>query len=222
MLGVYASAVHARWIGPDGKNVVKAMAVASEPYIFWRGDGAADIIKRISVPKELGRLEPAEDGFNGPSGIALDNLYLKPLGFTREDAWLCDLVPYSCCNEGQWAAIHRASRRFEMPLSAAPKLPDVLADDARCQEILGELLESQARLLVLLGDLPIKWFLRHFDKRWNRLSDFKPYGHRHQVKLAEWEGAVLPLCHPRQAGRLGKSSVEWAERHGEWAEAGGR
>ena len=36
VLGVYASAVHARWYGPNGKIRVRALAVASEPYIFWR------------------------------------------------------------------------------------------------------------------------------------------------------------------------------------------
>ena len=38
VLGVYASAVHARWIGPDGRQRIGAVAVASEPEIFWRGD----------------------------------------------------------------------------------------------------------------------------------------------------------------------------------------
>ena len=38
VLGVYASAVHARWYGPDGKIRVRALAVASEPEIFWQGD----------------------------------------------------------------------------------------------------------------------------------------------------------------------------------------
>ena len=37
VLGVYASAVHARWRGVDGKIKIKAIAVASEPYVFWRG-----------------------------------------------------------------------------------------------------------------------------------------------------------------------------------------
>jgi len=31
VLGVYASAVHAKWIGADGKLKVTALAVASEP-----------------------------------------------------------------------------------------------------------------------------------------------------------------------------------------------
>ena len=37
VLGVYASAVHARWIR-DGKTVCNALAVASEPRIFWDGN----------------------------------------------------------------------------------------------------------------------------------------------------------------------------------------
>ena len=56
VLGVYASAVHARWTGPDGAQRVGALAVASEPEIFWRGDGAGGIIERIPVPPEAGRL----------------------------------------------------------------------------------------------------------------------------------------------------------------------
>ena len=41
VLGVYASAVHAKWSLED-KVVVNALAVASEPYIFWRGEGAEE------------------------------------------------------------------------------------------------------------------------------------------------------------------------------------
>jgi len=39
VLGVYASAVHAKWRDQFGTVLVQALAVASEPYIFWRGDG---------------------------------------------------------------------------------------------------------------------------------------------------------------------------------------
>jgi len=39
VLGVYASAVHEKWIGHDLKVRVHALAVASEPEIFWIGDG---------------------------------------------------------------------------------------------------------------------------------------------------------------------------------------
>jgi hypothetical protein len=37
VLGVYASAVHARW-KKDDKTVCTALAVASEPRIFWDGN----------------------------------------------------------------------------------------------------------------------------------------------------------------------------------------
>ena len=66
ILGVYASAVHAKWIDANNKVKVKALAVASEPYIFWKGDNAEKIIEGIKIPKEVGRLKPADLIFNGP------------------------------------------------------------------------------------------------------------------------------------------------------------
>lgn len=50
ILGVYASAVHARWVNLLGKTVVKAMAVASEPYIFWRSENAEEIYGEYKFP----------------------------------------------------------------------------------------------------------------------------------------------------------------------------
>ena len=109
VLGVYASAIHAKWIGADNKVKVKALAVASEPEIFWKGDReeAEKIIAKIKIPSEVGRLEVAAPIFNGPSGIELDKSYLAPLGLTRNDVWLCDLLPYSRLNDGQTKAIKR-------------------------------------------------------------------------------------------------------------------
>jgi hypothetical protein len=105
VLGVYASAVHAKWLDINNKIIVRALAVASEPQIFWLGDNAERIINRIKIPKKLGRLVPASKNMNGPSGKALDDLFLKPLGYNREDAWLCDLLPYSRMNLSQKKAL---------------------------------------------------------------------------------------------------------------------
>ena len=98
VLGVYASAVHARGIVPDGKQLISAVGIASEPEIFWRGDrnDVEQVIRNMALPPEAGQLEPASDKLNGPSGLALDDLFLRPLGLSRADAWLCDLVPHSC------------------------------------------------------------------------------------------------------------------------------
>lgn len=57
---MYASAVHAKWISPKGKTLIKAIAVASEPYIFWKGDGADQIINKINLPEGVGKLVPTD------------------------------------------------------------------------------------------------------------------------------------------------------------------
>jgi uracil-DNA glycosylase len=224
VLGVYASAVHARWEGANSEEIVKALAVASEPYIFWSGDGADEIIRQIDVSERLGRLVPADGRFNGPSGIALDDLILQPLGLERSNVWLCDLVPHSCMNSGQRKAIERAylplAKRYHLPEPTVPKAPKRLTGQKRRAEILSELQESGAELLILLGDQPIRWFLNYYDRRWRRLADFlhgdSRYGDVQRAQLGDREMQVLPLAHPRQIARLGRSAVSWYRMHQEW------
>lgn len=226
VLGVYASAVHAQWIGENQKSIVTALAVASEPYIFWRGENAERIICNIPIPRQLGTLIPAQWQFNGPSGIALDELILKPLAMTRSDAWLCDLVPHSCMNPSQNEAIKRAylpvAREFNLPLPSVPPVPKGLADDQRRESILSEIHESGASVLILLGDKPIHWFLSHYDPRWRSLKDFGgtnlSYGRLHSTKIDGKTYHVLPLAHPRQIAKLGQSSQFWYQVHSTWIE----
>ena len=47
ILGVYASAVHAWWMNPEGKQIVRALGVATEPCIFWPGEGVDQIVSRM-------------------------------------------------------------------------------------------------------------------------------------------------------------------------------
>jgi uracil-DNA glycosylase len=224
ILGVYSSAVHAQWVNPNGKSVVKALAVANEPYIFWGGENAQEIIRPITIPPALGRLLPANRQFNGPAGRALDELILKPLGLNRCHAWLCDLVPHSCVNPSQKAAIERdyapIAKQYGLPDHTVPTVPKILADETRRREILAEIQESRADVLIVLGDQPIEWFLCYFDPRWRKLSDFgleeKSYGKLHAVTMEGKPIKVLPLAHPRQIARLGQSSLDWHNRHKEW------
>lgn len=65
VLGVYASAVHARWINKDGKQLIAALAVASEPEIFWTGHDAQQQIDKIQIPADAGKLVPAAKNLNG-------------------------------------------------------------------------------------------------------------------------------------------------------------
>jgi len=225
VLGVYASAVHARWVDKDGRQKIGAVAVASEPEIFWRGsrDAAQAIIASIEIPAEAGRLTPAGDNLNGPSGKALDELFLNPLGFSRDDAWLCDLVPHSCMNEKQALALRReydpVRESLNLPAYDWPKLPAELANEERRTEIERELLASSAEILVTLGDQPLKWFTQYYGSA-AELSAYgqtaAEYGRLHPLTVAGRRLQLLPLVHPRQAARLGSHSAGWAGLHDGW------
>lgn len=226
VLGVYASAVHAKWLDKDGKIKVQALAVASEPEIFWRGLDAKEQIEKIkTIPNELGSLEPANKNLNGPSGVALDDLFLKPLGYSRQQAWLCDLLPESRVNPNQQNAVkiyNDLAIQHGLPLSNIPVFQEneiKVNAKQRHLEILTELEKSGAKTIILLGDFPIRWFLNFFDKR-TRLSDFgnsqETYGQRHDIFINNKTYSVIPLCHPRNAARLGAFSNKWANLHNMW------
>lgn len=231
VLGVYASAVHAKWLDKDGKIKVQALAVASEPEIFWRGLDAKEQIEKIkTIPNELGSLEPANKNLNGPSGVALDDLFLKPLGYSRDQAWLCDLLPESRVNPNQQKAVkmyNDIAGQYGLPLSTIPEFrEDEIKENAdqRHLEILNELESSGAKTIILLGDLPIRWFLHFFDKR-TKLSQFgntnETYGQSHNIVINNKSYSVIPLCHPRNAARLGAFSKTWAMLHDAWRQSRG-
>jgi hypothetical protein len=225
VLGVYGSAVHAKWHSPDGKVLCAALAVASEPEIFWNGGNAADIISKIAVPPEAGYLTPADEMYNGPSSKALDGLYLAPLGLSRSDAWLCDLVPHSYMNSNQSEAIETRyaplCEKYGLPTASIPGKPDTLTDEKRRNEILAELEESHAETIVLLGDDPLRWFLSLVsDCKKTKLSEFgeKTYGSPVPVSINGKTYSVIPLAHVRQGGGLGPHSNYWERLHNNWVE----
>jgi len=225
VLGVYASAVHARW--RKGSTVIcQALAVASEPRIFWDGDPdeAKAIIDRIRIPTELGVLEPAGKNLNGPSAKVLDDHILKPLGFTRKDAWLCDCLPETRLNQSQVKVIKERYQpligKYCLNEVTVPVRPSEFCDRERAVEILKELEESQADLLVLLGDIPIKEFLKKVaDITYSTLQEYTDiygYGKTSAVSINGKTINVLPLAHPRQIGALGVHSERWHKTHIEW------
>ncbi len=221
VLGVYASAVHARWCDARGTQVVKALGVASEPYIFWRGEGVEEILSAIDMPPAAGRLVPAS--LNGPSGRSVDEDFLEPLGLTREDAWLCDLVPHSCMNESQATAITEryvpVVEQFALPPVNWPTRPTKLTDGARREGIADELRESTAEVLVTLGDDPLRWFGTAFGTKASLEAYGKTsqaYGLLQDVDINGRTLKLLPLVHPRQAEGLGRHDPEWKALHENW------
>jgi hypothetical protein len=229
VLGVYASAVHARW--KCGSTIVcQALAVASEPRIFWDGnpDEAAEIIGKIKIPKELGTLETAGSHLNGPSAKVLDEHILAPLGFTRKDAWLCDLLPETRLNPSQVKALKEKyepkMKDFGLNEVTIPKRPNVFSDRKRCEEIVAEIEESKADMLVLLGDIPIKQFLNVVaEVDYNSLLEYKNqygYGISTEAVINGKSYKILPLAHPRQIGALGGHSENWFKEHKKWEDKG--
>lgn len=225
VLGVYASAVHARW-KRNGQVICQALAVASEPRIFWDGDPAEAkaIIDRISMPRELGSLEPAGRQLNGPSAKVLEENILAPLGVTRKDAWLCDLLPETRLNPSQQRALKEKyeplMEAYDLNPVTIPKRPSVFCNEARSREILEEVEQSQAELLVLLGDIPIGQFLNRVAevpfRTLQEYVDLYGYGNSVPVTLNGRTLRVLPLAHPRQIGALGAHSEKWNKMHRDW------
>ena len=225
VLGVYASAVHARW-KKDGQIICQALAVASEPRIFWDGDPqeAVEIINQIKISSELGTLEPAGKNLNGPSAKVLDDHILAPLGFTRANAWLCDCLPETRLNPSQVKVIKERydpiREKYGLNEVTIPKRPNIFCDENRAAEITEELLESEAKLLILLGDIPIGQYLnRVADVPYSSLSEYVDlygYGSRTEVEVNGRKIDVLPLTHPRQIGALGSHSDKWNLLHKEW------
>jgi uracil-DNA glycosylase len=225
VLGVYASAVHARW-KQGSKVICQALAVASEPRIFWDGDPeeAAEIISGIPFPPELGYLEPAGQQLNGPSAKVLEEHILAPLGFTRQEAWLCDLLPETRLNPGQLKAIREkyepVRQAYGLNPVTIPKRPSSFCNPSRAAEITEELAQSEAALLVLLGDIPIREYLnRVADVEFTSLQEYTRrygYGTPVEVSIGGRTIRVLPLAHPRQIGALGAHSEKWCALHREW------
>ncbi len=230
VLGVYASAVHAKW-KKDNKIISQALAVASEPRIFWDGnlDEAKEIISRINIPAEVGYLEPAGSQLNGPSAKVLDDFILAPLGFSRQDVWLCDMLPEARLNPNQIKVIKEKYNplieQYGLPVVTIPERPatskpDSFCDEQRCREILAEIESSQTNMIVLLGDLPIKQFLCkvaqiEFDSLQGYVDRYG-YGHPTDIRINGKTYSVIPLAHPRQVGALGTHSEKWYKQHQEW------
>jgi len=225
VLGVYASAVHAKWVNSGG-TVCQALAVASEPSIFWNGDinEARKIIERIKIPPGVGKLVLPNRNLIGPSGKVLDENILKPLGVKRENTWLCDLLPESRLNPNQQRVVtekyNPLIKKFGLNEVTVPPEDGVFCDDVRRKEIKAEILTSKADILVLLGDKPIEQFLKHeCDINFTNLRGYTNkygYGGLSEVKIEGTSIMILPVAHPRQIGALGNSNQFWYDEHERW------
>ena len=87
-----------------------------------------------------------------------------------------------------------------------------------------ELLQSEAELLVLLGDIPIAQYLKKVAYvPYSTLGEYVElygYGNPTETVICGKTIKVLPLAHPRQIGALGAHSERWNLAHSEWEKSG--
>jgi uracil-DNA glycosylase len=60
------------------------------------------------------------------------------------------------------------------------------------------LFQSRAEIIITLGQQPLKWFLREFDKNFGNLLSVQDYGLTTEVKIESVNFKLIPLFHPRQ------------------------
>ena len=81
-------------------------------------------------------------------------------------------------------------------------------------------MQSEAELLVLLGDIPIAQYLKKVtDIPYSTLGEYVGmygYGTKTEVTIKGKTLQVLPLAHPRQIGALGAHSEKWFLVHNQW------
>ena len=100
-----------------------------------------------------------------------------------------------------------------------PTVPTRLADDARQADVATELRESNAQIVITLGDQPLRWFTSKYGSHnWLREYGKNPdaYGQLHPIETEGRSRLLLPLVHPRQAARLGGHNKIWADLHTGW------
>jgi hypothetical protein len=215
IIGVYPSAVHARWVDVDGRTRIRAVAVANEPEPFWTGQEAEDHIATVAatVPAVVGRLVGAP-GHNGPSGQALDGSVLAPLGLDRDRVRVADVDNRYLANPAQQQAIGRcynllAQKGLVPPVSWRPRRPITKVPADRRPSLAEELEEAGPDWVITLGDEP----LRALGLR--RLSP-STYGVPIAASLLGRRVRLLRLVHTRQQARHGASSPAWAQLHQDW------
>ena len=98
-----------------------------------------------------------------------------------------------------------------------PTRPTSFCDHKRAEEITAELMESQAELLILLGDIPIAQYLKKVANipysTLGEYVDLYSYGNITETVINGKIVKVLPLAHPRQIGALGAHSEKWCQAH---------
>lgn len=223
LIGSYASAVHALWFDLSGKMVTRSLAVANEPEILWAGNSfeALTVITRVKCPLDAGRLTDAGKRMNGGIGRLFHSEILKPLNIFRSDVWFSLLIPFTIANKGQRKALNRYNRsceKFRLPPSSIlpSNIKTSLITEKRISDLIEELEESKAEIIITLGDLPLHHFIKLFNPYIDKLDSFERYGQIHDIKIKDKNYRLLPFYHPKSGENIGAYTEKWRRVHFDW------
>lgn len=233
MLGVYPSALHVRW--SCGDINVQALAVDVEPTVFWDG---ADADERVAAWKTavgfLAEWGTVTSAGNGTSGERLNTQILDPLGVDPADVWFSDLVPWFFVKKRAGTSQPRqqldAINEDYAPFAARVGLPaahlparlseaklTAYAVENRRDHLRRELLESDTRVLITLGEEPRHVIERIADRVAGRVTSpltaaMARYEDAGALTIEGREIEWWALKHP------GQRKAEWMSLHQRWIE----
>lgn len=226
ILGAYPSALHVRWESDALPRPILAVAVDNEPEPFWTGEDEQKRIAQwrdaVSFRELWGRVSGCGD-LNGSSGQWVGKRVLKPLGITREQAWITDCLDTYFESGG-------AARRMKQPavqeaiamlgirprrLRAHPAESDIVHEAlaVHAERLRAELCTARPELVVTLGNAALRVLAALAESsvpRLHRLSpDPKMYGRMEQVRIAGRLIAWLPLAHPAARNAYQQAHAAW-------------
>lgn len=226
VIGAYPSALHARWIPPEGSTLrqVKALPVADEPSPFWNGTDASDLVREWIATNDF---DPATHGsffpapkFNGTSGKWVDDRVLEPLGATRESTWITDCLDTYRLSNGARKALtdtyDPARSRYGWPawrLRPHPSEDEVVQESGSWHKdrLRVELATCRPELVVTLGNAALRVMGALLSAGPERL-DPAGYGTRLTVGLGAHTIEWLPLAHPAAPQRYQEAHQGWQSR----------
>jgi hypothetical protein len=224
VLGAYPSALHVRWVRPDGVAIT-AMAVDNEPSVFWDGEDEqqrVDDWARDHFDDCWGSVTPSG---NGPSGKWVKRDILRPLqraGIRTHFITDC-LTTYRVSDAGQEAIDERylpfaaENPRLQPPvLSSHPSEGAIVREALNDQKgrIAAQVAAATPAHVVTLGDAAARVVAAMSEWQGTGKLSTTPYGVPRDITLAGVPVRWSALIHPAARG-------EWQERHQKWLDAGG-
>lgn len=135
--------------------------------------------------------------------------------------WLSDLVPNTLSNKGQKRAIENlydpVRESFNLPKSNIPQVPRSKAQwtaSIDVGRILDELRNSQARVVITLGNVVIDHFLNRVCRDSLSPLTLNEYGLRQNAVIEDKSYVVIRLAHMRVT--VIRPLPKWKDKHAEW------